>query len=228
MFGKEVFVVSRPDPAISPVTHSAPLSAAVPGAHDAAALADLAVRLARFDEAAVEEFLNYFEGRLRNLFLQHGVPASEAEDLSCICIEKAVLNIHQYQPQLGKSFADWVFMIAYNRLRDWARRKAARPQADVPLEDIPLAKLEAPTATDDNEPEAPPAVTQAINEALAQLSAKEQEAVRLRYFDCVSDNAELAARLGIKVNAAKTRLSRALRKLKPLLEKDTRIKLTKH
>jgi RNA polymerase sigma factor (sigma-70 family) len=190
-------------------------------------LANLAARLANFEETAIQEFLDLFEPRFRGLFLWHHVPATEAEDLACLCIEKAVLKIQQYQPRAGKSFTDWVFRIAYNQLRDWARRQKTRPQAHLPLEEIPPEKLAAPGPPDAGEDaaatECPGEVTAAINEALSQLSTQDQEVIRLRYFDRVTGNAELAARLGIKVNAAKTRLSRAMRNLKTLLEKDTRI-----
>ncbi|NOT63835.1 MAG: RNA polymerase sigma factor [Acidobacteria bacterium] len=220
------------DPAISPASYVA--TTTTHPAISVALLADLAVRLSNFDEDAAQDFLLHFEKPLRNLFLRGGIPAHEVEDLACVCIEKAILNIRQYHPLPGKSFADWVFMIAYNRLKDWARRKATRPQTDLSLEDIPPNKLVAfdvaPDVPNDEESEmeSPSVTAQAVQDALSRLSPTDQEIIRLRYFDYVTDNAELAQRLDIKVNAAKTRLSRAMHKLKPLLMEDPRIKLTKH
>jgi RNA polymerase sigma factor (sigma-70 family) len=233
---KEVKLVRNHDPAISPATHSIPPSAPPSPAHPSEPgidpLAWLASRIASFEEAAILEFQGRFEPQFRSLFLWKNVPESEAEDLACLCIEKAVLKIQQYQPREGKSFTHWVFRIAYNQLRDWARRQKTRPCADALLEEIPPERLVMPDPLDEDEgsgeAESPGEVTAAVNEALSHLSAKDQEVIRLRYFDQVSDNAQLAERLGIKVNAAKTRLSRANHRLKLLLEKDPRIKLPKH
>ncbi len=221
--------MTKHNPAISPTVHlvtsSGPPPAAQSGGAPVDLLANLAMRLASFEETAIQEFLVQFEPQLLSLFLRHDVPVTEAEDLACLCIEKAVLKIQQYQPRAGKSLTDWVFMIAYNQLKDWARRQKTRPQTDVPLEDIPPEKLATSFSSDDDEDDAewesPNETTIAINEALAQLTAQDQMVIRLRYFEHVTDNAELAAHLGVKVNAAKTRLSRAMHRLKQLLEKDT-------
>jgi RNA polymerase sigma factor (sigma-70 family) len=190
----------------------------------------LAVRLAQDEAKAFWELYRTFGPRLVRFFKRRGVPDTDAENLAFECLQDVRRKIGKYQPQQGGSFMGWIFTMARRKWIDWWRRNGTT----LPLGDEMLKNLTGHEAQlfgllieleEDSEP--PDLNTRAVYDALEQLSTTDQEVIRLRFIDAHLDNAELAARLGIQINAVKTRLSRALKRLKTILEKDPRIKIRK-
>lgn len=205
------------DPAISPASPPPVRSSGEP--ENPTEL--LAVRLAQGEAEAFWELFEHFGERLVGSFTRRGVPDTDAESLALECLQNVRRRISQYERRENGSFAGWIFTMA-NRMRiDWWRRNGTA----YPLEDDMLSTLSTEALPIALEEEAPEEIRRAIHEALEQLSDSDRELIRLRYLDAHLDNAALAARLGIQVNAAKTRLSRALRRLQPILEQDPRINI---
>jgi RNA polymerase sigma factor (sigma-70 family) len=190
----------------------------------------LAVRLAQGEAEAFWELYDTFGPRLVGFFKRRGVPETDAENLAFECLQDVRRKIGKYQRQEGGSFMGWVFTMARRKWIDWWRRNGTTH----PLEDEMLKNLtgretqlfELSIAPEDDE-ESPDETGRAVYDALKQLSATDQEVVRLRFIDATLSNAELAAQLGIQTNAVKTRLSRALKRLKIILENDPRIRIRK-
>ena len=190
----------------------------------------LAVRLAQGEAEAFWELFDIFGPRLVAFFTRRGVPEADAENLALECLQTVRRQIGKYKQLEEGSFTGWIFTMARRKRIDWWRRNGTT----IPLEDGMLKNLTVDETQllellialeEDHEP--PDVTSRAVHDALKQLSEADQEVIRLRFIDARLDNAEIAARLGIQVNAAKTRLSRALRRLKSILEKDPRIKIRK-
>ena len=101
-----------------------------------------------------------------------------------------------------RSLASWLFVVArgtaQNLVREERRRKAREARAFRP----------ETTMNDDRE-----ALEPRLNDALARLSAKDRQAVILRYLEDRSP-AEVATELGLGESAARMRVSRALERLR--------------
>lgn len=144
-----------------------------------------------------------------------GIP-NEVEDLT----QEAVLRLIKSLPgfQARSSFATWVYRVAHHTCVDSYRRRAkvppvpARPEDGV---DDPWFGLEAP-ATD---PEAlfEDAIAECyVEQALRTLPADHARIATLRLIDGWS-NAEIAAELGLSVDAVKGKLKRARTRLRTFL-----------
>lgn len=189
----------------------------------------LAAQLAQGETEAFWALFDLFSPRLVGFFTKRGVPDTDAENLALECLMNVRRQIGKYQRRENGSFTAWIFTMARRKRIDWWRRN----RTTLRLEDDLLRNLtedesrlfESPIAPEDQE--SPDQITRAVHDALELLSDSDREAIRLRFIDSRLDNAELAARLGITINAAKARLSRSLRRLKPILEKDPRIKIRK-
>jgi len=103
-------------------------------------------------------------------------------------------------PQLKRQdrFAHWLAAICRNRARDMARaRKDLRPADD-------LSMIAAESHED--------GLTDAVRDAIAELSAAARELVYLRYYDGMSYE-QIASVLGISEQAINGRLRRAKKKI---------------
>ncbi len=214
------------DSAISPATPPTATSSGEPENQTEI----LAVRLAQGEAEAFWELFDTFGPRLVLFFTRRGVPNTDAENLALECLQNVRRQIGKYQRQEDGSFTGWVFTMARRKRIDWWRRNGTT----LSLEDKMLKNLtrdetplfESLIAPEEGQ-ESPDETCQAVYDALELLSDSDQKVIRLRFIDARLDNAELAAHLGIQINAAKTRLSRALKRLKTILEKDPRIKIRK-
>jgi RNA polymerase sigma-70 factor, ECF subfamily len=135
--------------------------------------------------------------------------ADDAEDAAQEGFMKAFAALSRFRPDA--SFRPWLLTIVANEARN-RRRSASRREA--------LA-LRAPGASVgdlafDPSPEAAVLATesrQALLDALNRLSDADREVVSYRYLLELSE-AETAAALGVPVGTAKSRLSRALNRLR--------------
>lgn len=153
-------------------------------------------------------FLRYGEALYGYLRLQVG-SADEAEDLTAEVFLHAVRAAGRFDPD--RAAWPWLFRIARNVVRDHARRERRRRQ--VPLDAMRDLRC------DDPSPEERLLRREDAGRllaALARLSAKDREIVALRYGTGLTTE-EVAAALGIREAAARTRLWRALRRLRAVI-----------
>jgi RNA polymerase sigma factor (sigma-70 family) len=163
-------------------------------------------------------------------FTKRGVPESDAENLAFECLQDVRRKSEKYQRQDGGGFNGWVFTIARRKRIDWWRRNGTTLPLDDEMlkkltgQDAQLSKLPIDLEYDQGSPDE---ISQAVYDALEQLSTTDQKVIRLRFIDAHFDTAQLAAHLEIPTNVLKTQLIRALMRLETILKNDPRIKIRK-
>ena len=144
-------------------------------------------------------------------YFRFHVPAIDvAEDLTAETFLKLVRSARRYDPAQGSARA-WILAIARNVLRDWARRGRLRQY--VPLGNLLDLQCDAPS------PEERLLHEEEIGrllDAVATLAAADRELIGLRYGSEL-DTAEVAGLLGISEGSVRTRLWRALGRLREVL-----------
>jgi RNA polymerase sigma-70 factor (ECF subfamily) len=144
-------------------------------------------------------------GRLRGYLLSQCRDAALADDL----LQDTFMQIHRsrrtYEP--GRPVTPWVFAIARN-VYLMKRRSAGRRlrfeealAADAKSSDLPHDDLRTLVKKDQ------------VQRALDQVPADQRQALLLHHVEGWSF-VEIAARLGIRVNAAKTRAFRGMKKMR--------------
>jgi RNA polymerase sigma-70 factor (ECF subfamily) len=147
---------------------------------------------------------------LYNYLRFHVVSADEAEDLTAEVFLRALRHFSKFDAALGTPKA-WLFRIAQNVLRDHQRQARRRTM-------LPLARFR------DLEYQSPSPEERLLWEeevarllsAVAELSPKDREIIGLCYASDLSV-AEVGELLGLNGSAARTRLWRALRRLRKVL-----------
>jgi RNA polymerase sigma factor (sigma-70 family) len=133
-----------------------------------------------------------------------------AQDLAAVAFERAVAAQHTLRRR--EAFGSWLFRIARNVVAGYYRGR--RPT-------VPLEYADAQPAPD---PGPPQLVMRAeelarLRAALATLSEREQEIVRLKFGGGLG-NQEIAAVLRLRAGHVAVLLYRALHKLRDLLEEE--------
>ena len=150
-------------------------------------------------------------GRAIYSFLRFQVDSADtADDLTAEVFLRAVRSAERYDPERGEA-RSWLFRIAQNVLRDHGRRERRRRQ--VSLSDFRDLQSDAPS------PEERLLRQEEVGRlllALGELPAGDRELVSLRYGSGLS-TAEAAEVLGIREPAVRTRLWRALGRLRKAL-----------
>lgn len=129
-----------------------------------------------------------------------------AEDLTQTTFERALRAWSRFDPRRG-SERTWLVAIARNTLIDHFRR-AAHNRAE-PLDERALSELALPDEDPTESPE--------LADALAQLPDRERELLALRYGGELT-GPEIAKLVGLSLANVQQINSRALRKLRALLE----------
>jgi RNA polymerase sigma factor (sigma-70 family) len=137
--------------------------------------------------------------------------ADEADDLTAEVFLRAVRSADRFDPRRGTA-RGWLFRIAQNALRDHGRRE--RRHRQVSLTGFRDLRADAPS------PEEQVLWREEVGrllEALAELPAPDRELVSLRYGSGLS-TAEVAEVLGVREPAVRTRLWRALGRLRKVMQ----------
>jgi RNA polymerase sigma-70 factor (ECF subfamily) len=111
----------------------------------------------------------------------------------------------------GTPVRHWVFRIANHRANRWLRRRRSESRALAARADAVRAELHAAPAAD-----AGCAAREAARRALATLPARQQEVAALHYLAGLPLD-EIAAALRLPLGTVKSRLSRALARVRELL-----------
>jgi RNA polymerase sigma-70 factor (ECF subfamily) len=145
-------------------------------------------------------------------YLRFHLPSpDEVEDLTADVFLRAVRAVDRFDPARG-SARTWLLRIARNALHDHLRRERRRRQ--VPIGDLHDLRSELPS------PEERLLWEEEVSRLLAAvgaLAARDREIISLRYGSGLS-TAELAEILRVREAAARTRLWRALGRLRRVLE----------
>jgi RNA polymerase sigma-70 factor (ECF subfamily) len=166
--------------------------------------ADLIERARHGDVMAFEALVRaHQEIAFRTAWVSSGA-ADDAEDAAQEAFMKAFAALHRFRA--GAEFRPWLLAIVANEARN-RRRSAGRREA--------LA-LRAPELGIESSPETTVLATesrQALLDALNRLSDADREVVSYRYLLELSE-AETAAVMGVPVGTVKSRLFRALERLR--------------
>lgn len=132
---------------------------------------------------------------------------ADAEDVTSDVFARAMRSTHTYDPARGTPRA-WLTGIARHSTTDWWRRRRPEdPHADLP----DAAALDDPLAESLR--------TEQVHEVrvvLAKLSAREREAISLR-FGAELTSSEIGEQLGISPTAARMLVHRAVTKLRGVM-----------
>jgi RNA polymerase sigma-70 factor (ECF subfamily) len=198
---------------------------------------ELVARAKRGDVDAYEELVHMYQGiALRTAYLVAG-DASDAEEAAQDGFVKAYRALWRFRP--GAPFRPWLLRIVANEARN--RRRSAGRRAALALRAAGSVAEGAPRAPRSSRRASPawPATLPASGDAapspeaallgaerreelvaaMNRLSAQDREAIACRYFLDLSE-AETAAALGVRPGTVKSRLSRALERLRAELEED--------
>ncbi|MCI0428926.1 MAG: sigma-70 family RNA polymerase sigma factor [Rhodospirillales bacterium] len=165
----------------------------------------------RRDREAFSALFRFFAPRLKSYFIRLGARALQAEDL----VQETMLRVWDraelYDPARAQA-STWVFTVARN-LRLDALRGERHPEPD---SDIILATLADDTATADELTDSLQRDDR-VRAALAALPPEQMEILRLSFFEEVP-HAEIARRLDLPLGTVKSRIRRALHRIRGLID----------
>jgi len=169
------------------------------------------LRAAASDPQAFRVFYDRYATWIRAWFHRHTGEDAASLDLTAETFAQAWLSLRRFQDLADGSGAPWLFGIARNLLREYykhdrietaARRRLGLPLAFADCEDYDAVEERLRAG----------ALGPALREAVGGLPEDQRRALELRVIEQL-DYGEVAGRLGITQNAARLRVSRALRSL---------------
>ncbi len=168
----------------------------------------LAGRAGRGDAAALSRLLSRWSAPLERFCRRLTHHDEDARDLAQDAVMRVARSIASFDPD--RPFAPWIYRIAKNACLHHLDRESRRRSPTEPPEQT--------------SPAPPPEIIVARREELARIRAAlrglpgdDRELLRLKLVEGL-DNRELAARLGIRRGALRTRASRALARLRTAVE----------
>jgi RNA polymerase sigma-70 factor (ECF subfamily) len=165
---------------------------------------------ARNDPQAFREFYDRYALWVRVWFVRQTGSESAALDLTAETFAQAWNSLKRFRDLADGSGAPWLFGIARNLLRQYHKHKR--------IETAARERLGLPAATEGDEYEAVDervaarSLAPALAAAVRLLPPDQRAALELRVVQQL-DYEEVAGQLGISQNAARLRVSRALRSL---------------
>jgi RNA polymerase sigma-70 factor (ECF subfamily) len=173
---------------------------------------ELAARLAAGDQDTLAVLYQRYARHIFNVAVQSLDPAA-AEDVAQDVIFEVWRNAGAFNAGQG-SFRAWVLQLAHWRVLNELRRRSRRPQLDPSLE---TELLGIPDHAADPADLATRTERRAILQAaVAALPAGQREALGLAFFEELTHE-EVAARLGVPLGTAKTRIRGGILKLRATL-----------
>jgi RNA polymerase sigma-70 factor (ECF subfamily) len=169
----------------------------------------LARRVCAGDRAAARELVDRHHGSVYAFLVRVGAPCAVAEDLTQDTYAKAWRKVGDLRD--ASSARSWLIAIARNEYRQWVRRGA-----------LEAKRLEAHAPRPNPEPDADELVVRdeserALMAAVRRLPDELRELVVLHYLQGLSLR-EVASVLGAAVGTIKSRLNRALARLRAEME----------
>jgi len=184
-------------------------------------LVDLEQKEQGLDSAArMEAFLRDVEGRAYRITR---ITVHDSDEALDIVQDSMIRLVRRYAHKPSEEWAPLFYRILKNRTRDWHRRQAVRRRVfslfnvnEETGEDLVAA---APSTSDDDPAQQlqTASAMDALEEALEMLPARQREAFVLRNFEGL-DVAQTAAAMSCSDGSVKTHYSRAVRRLREILE----------
>jgi RNA polymerase sigma-70 factor (ECF subfamily) len=163
------------------------------------------------DPQAFREFYDRYAVWIRTWFVRHTGSETASLDLTAETFAQAWHASRRFRDEADGSGAPWLFGIARNLLRQYHKHNriesAARERMGLP---IPAAECEDYERIDERSEIG--ALTPILRRAVRALPAEQRRALELRVVHGLPYEA-VAGRLGCSQNAARLRVSRALRAL---------------
>jgi RNA polymerase sigma-70 factor (ECF subfamily) len=164
------------------------------------------------DQAAWERFVKLYTPLLCHWARRLGAHGQDADDLVQDVFTALVRKLPEFQYHPGKRFRGWLWTILVNKVRAGHRRRpvAAAPAGDAALDEVAAAD-EADAVS---EVEYQQYLTR---RALELMQAEFQPSTWKAFWECVvadRPGAEVAAELGLSVDAVYAAKSRVLRRLR--------------
>jgi RNA polymerase sigma-70 factor, ECF subfamily len=177
--------------------------------------ADLVSRARAGDRRAFDVLVRRYAPRVFGLVLKWVHDRDQAEEIAQDAFVRAWKGLDRFEG--GEEFRAWVFRIAVNAAADELRaRKRHRP---VPLEDVSEAELGSVTDPDPAEAIDAQRLGRRLENALDRLSPEYRAVLLLRAREELSYE-EIASTLRIPAGTVMSRLARARRQLRSLLEEE--------
>jgi RNA polymerase sigma-70 factor (ECF subfamily) len=166
---------------------------------------------ARHDPEAFRELYERYAAWMRAWFLRHTSSDSAALDLTAETFAQAWKASKRFRDEAGGSAAPWLFGIARNLLRQYHKHNRIETAARQRL-GIPVAFAECEDYERVDERDEATALGPRLRSGVRSLPTDQRRALQLRVVHGLPYE-EVAGRLGCSQNAARLRVSRALRAL---------------
>ncbi len=172
--------------------------------------AELLAAVREGDEAALDELLRRYEGRI----FRFGRKLCGDPEAAADVLQETMLAVARHADQFrgDADFSSWLWTVARRNCGRMRRRRAGEPESHDPAEALPLADPSADPEADAQRA----AWGDRLDQALDELEPAQREVVLLRDVEGMTAP-EVARVLGISTGAVKSRLHRARTKLRKLL-----------
>jgi RNA polymerase sigma-70 factor (ECF subfamily) len=166
---------------------------------------------ARTDASAFRELYERYAERVYGYHLRRTHDPHAAHDLTAETFAQAWRSVKRFRDEADGSGAPWLFGIARNLLRQYHKHNRIETQARERL-GLPLAFAESEEYERVDDRIAASSLGPALHTAVSGLPSEQRAALELRVVQQLSYD-EVSAKLGCSQNAARLRVSRALRTL---------------
>jgi RNA polymerase sigma factor (sigma-70 family) len=166
---------------------------------------------ARNDPEAFRELYERYAAWMRAWFLRHTSSDNAALDLTAETFAQAWNASRRFRDEAGGSAAPWLFGIARNLLRQYHKHNRIETAARQRL-GIPVAFAECEDYERVDERDEATVLGPRLRSGVRSLPSEQRRALQLRVVHGLPYE-EVAGRLGCSQNAARLRVSRALRAL---------------
>jgi RNA polymerase sigma-70 factor (ECF subfamily) len=164
------------------------------------------VQQAKQDPTAFGQLYDRYVDRIYAYAQRETGDTATAQDVVSATFEKALQNLPQYEWR-GTSFGAWLYKIARNEIRmQYRRQKWFAPLLDRFFSDVNVEHAVQQQEQEDS-----------VLHALKRLSARDQEVLRLHFFEELS-HAEISEVLNCSTRNVAVRLHRALKRLRRKLD----------
>jgi len=160
------------------------------------------------EDNALDRLMTRWQVPLRSFLYRHMLNEEDALDLAQETFVRVYQNRARFRPDA--KFSTWLFAIAFNLVRDSARRRKRRPTQSLEGTPEPVDSRQPFSSADEKER------ASAVRAAIAELPGDLRAAVILFEYEEKS-HAEIAGIVGASAKAVETRLYRARQQLKKTL-----------
>lgn len=168
-------------------------------------------RLRRRDGDACRELIERHHHKVYGYLRRLGADPALAEDLTQECYTRAWQRIDSLRE--AASLRSWLLTIARNELLQHARSRGPEPGGLEEADHLPAQRPSPEEAADDAGRD------QRLHRAVGRLEGDLRETIVLHYFQDLSLR-EVGAVLGVPHGTAKSRVNRALQRLRVLLQEE--------